>query len=521
MIRLKQYKNNILLAFIITIFVILPDLVGNLKWSHYENYDYITFLEIIFTYLLVYIATLFSTIYLLGISFALVLMGFVEVAYYAFFYTYMEVFDWSLLSEAEDIIGSLKSIKLYIIAIVIILTILFAILNYSIKYFNKKTTKNAKYYLLTIIIAYCFLIYNQKNYFPKNDHLSYINISSTLILASLHAVKPEKHKKYKPYKIIKNNHSIPTVIVIMGESLNSTYMNIFGSKYNDTPLLNKLKKYKNFKYFQAISGGVNTEVCIPTFFYIKREPDNIQIIKNNTTNILKLAKNNGYKTYWISTQKEESSTIKMIKDYADIIKTRKDWHKKRLYDDVLIKYLKNVRFEKKTFIVFHLRVNHSPYEDYTPSVYQKFNYKDKNYHEYKVNSYINSILYVDHIIYSIIEYMKVHQKKYVIYFTSDHGEMLGNRLEDWKYGHSQLDINCAKVPFLYYSDKYHKKFNLSFYNHYLISKMIANDIGYNIINPNENGYYYLNCVNIFGDWGYLRYKLNKNNINAINATPIK
>ena len=324
MTHLKQYKNNVILALVITLFIILPDIIGSLKWSHYGNYDLLTFLEIIFTYIVAYIFTLLPIIYLIGLSFVLIGMGFVEVLYYAFFYTYMEVFDWSLLSEAEDIIGSLKSIESYIIVMMIILAILFITLYYTIKHFKKKTVKHAKYYLLILLILYSLVVYNQKNYFPKNNHLSYINISTTLILAGIHALQPEKYKKYKPYKVIKNHHSIPIVVVIMGESLNSTYMNIFGYKQNDTPLLDKLKKDTNFKYFHAISGGVNTEVSVPTFFYIKREPDNIQLLKDNSTNILKLAKNNGYKTYWISTQKEETSTKNMIKNYTDVIKTRKD-----------------------------------------------------------------------------------------------------------------------------------------------------------------------------------------------------
>jgi hypothetical protein len=65
--------------------------------------------------------------------------------------------------------------------------------------------------------------------------------------------------------------------------------------------------------------------------------------------------------------------------------------------------------------------------------------------------------------------------------------MLGSKAEKGKYGHAQLDVNCAKIPFLYYSDKYHKNLNKTIYNHYLISKYIANDLGYKIINPNEKG----------------------------------
>jgi len=63
------------------------------------------------------------------------------------------------------------------------------------------------------------------------------------------------------------------------------------------------------------------------------------------------------------------------------------------------------------------------------------------------------------------------------------------------------------VPFLYYSDKYHKNLTKNIYNHYLISKMLAKDLGYEIVNPNENGSYFVNSVEIDGSAGWINYKL--------------
>jgi len=173
----------------------------------------------------------------------------------------------------------------------------------------------------------------------------------------------------------------------------------------------------------------------------------------------------------------------------------------------LIKDLKKIDFNQKTFIVLHFRTNHAPYEKYTPKSFYKWKFNYENYHKHQFFSYLDSVLYVDSLIYKIIEYMKIHHKNFVIYFTSDHGEMLGFPWENERYGHSQLVWGDTFVPFLYYSDKFHKKLNKKIYNHYLIAKMLASDLGYEIINPNENGSYFVNGVQIDGSAGWIEYNL--------------
>jgi len=176
-------------------------------------------------------------------------------------------------------------------------------------------------------------------------------------------------------------------------------------------------------------------VSVVTFFNVKREPQNINLLLTQKTNLLKLAKENGYKVYWLSMQNERSS-ISTNLNYADIVKTRKNFKEK--YDDALLKELKKINFSKKTFVVLHFRANHAPYEKYTPKNFYKWPFNSEDYHKHQLFSYLDSVLYVDNLLYNIIEYMKKHHKNFVIYFTSDHAEMLGFPYEQGKYGHSQL-----------------------------------------------------------------------------------
>ena len=104
---------------------------------------------------------------------------------------------------------------------------------------------------------------------------------------------------------------------------------------------------------------------------------------------------------------------------------------------------------------------------------------------------MDSICYIDNLLAQFINYFKTHVKDFSLYITSDHAEMLGYPDEQGMYGHSRLTIHAATVPFIYYSPSRPRKLDADLYNHYLIGKMIANDLGYNIQNPNENGLYYL------------------------------
>ena len=64
--------------------------------------------------------------------------------------------------------------------------------------------------------------------------------------------------------------------------------------------------------------------------------------------------------------------------------------------------------------------------------------------------------------------------------------MLG---EDGLFGHSIFHIGATKVPFLYYSDKKDEKFKKQIVEnitHYEMSLLIAQKLGFKIINPNIN-----------------------------------
>jgi hypothetical protein len=99
-----------------------------------------------------------------------------------------------------------------------------------------------------------------------------------------------------------------------------------------------------------------------------------------------------------------------------------------------------------------------------------------------------------------------------IFFTADHGELTG---QNGRFGHNQVDLDIANVPFLFYGANVSEKRitaladdlgNLP--NHYVISKKIAALLGYKITNPNEkDGKFYLNGTSVFGEAGFIEYDI--------------
>jgi glucan phosphoethanolaminetransferase (alkaline phosphatase superfamily) len=315
-----------------------------------------------------------------------------------------------------------------------------------------------------------------------------------------------KSEQFKEYTLKKEKQKVKNVVLIMGESLTYKQMELYNSNFKNTPQLNTLLDDTNFHYTRGISAGVNTPVTIANFMSNKREATNHRLITDGTFNLLRLANENGYETYWLSKQKEGAS-IGSVLQFAKHKKIAMHYPENS-FDDVLLNDLETIDFTKDNFIILHLRANHSPYERYTPKEFITGDYKGLEYKEYKVQTYQDSIRYIDDLLVRIFNKVKEKASQdYSIYFVSDHGEMFAMEYENGKYGHSELFFEVGKIPFLLYTDIKREKLK-PYMSHHQISKMITKDLGYNLMNPNDdNNTYYINNVQSDGGAGSIEYKL--------------
>ena len=234
--------------------------------------------------------------------------------------------------------------------------------------------------------------------------------------------------------------------------------------------------------------------------------------------LFKLAKKNGRKTYYFTTQNNAKSLgssfslpdIDVWKDTSDL---PPEWGK---YDDRLVKQLPLSLQEQESngFVVLHMRSAHAPYIDNYPTEFEKFKTRGEDHHNYMRNSYDNSVLYVDYVLQEIVHYFNESQVPTIIVFTADHGELMG---ENGRYGHNQLGIDVSTVPFILMGLNIEKETFASLRkefgcitNHYNISKFVSRLIGFDVKNPNEiESQFYINGQSPYGNAGFLEYQIDE------------
>ncbi|NTV94347.1 MAG: phosphoethanolamine transferase [Thiobacillus sp.] len=319
-------------------------------------------------------------------------------------------------------------------------------------------------------------------------------------------------KDYLPYSLVVGKDPGPiNVIVIMGESLGRAHMGLFGYERDTTPNLSALKTDPNFVYLPAISGGIATKASVPLFFNVQREPDNVQHMYRYETNLLKMAKDRGMVTHFISAQTSHLTTYSGS-EHADQYLTQENLEK--IYgtarDEVLVKEFEKMDLSKPNFVVLHQRTSHSPYQNDYPAEFEHFPTKGLDKHAFIANTYDNSVRYTDHIVGEVIRIAREKSKlPTYIFFTPDHGELID---VNGKYGHCMLDTHVPEVPFVFYAvhgdaAKIDLVKGLRLPTHYEIGKTIAAVLGYEVVNPNEvPGSYFVNGVNLDGSAGHMSLK---------------
>lgn len=336
---------------------------------------------------------------------------------------------------------------------------------------------------------------------------------------SIHDIVP--YDFYLPYKMEKLPESSQLVVLIMGESTNADKMHLFNPKTSQTtPQLDRLKNESNFAFTTAISGAVSTHSSLPIFFNMMKEPGNVKKLEKEDTNLFKMAKENGFKTYFYSAYDMKQTNLIGVRYIDEIITSEKSPRKfRREKEDLLVKMFEKLDLKNgKNFVVLNFKSVHSPYEEnyaHHPE-FDVFKPKDDSRFAEENAAYENAVLYIDSILGRLLtEFKRLNVNNSQFIFTSDHGEMLG--LPDGRYGHNQLVMEDMRVPFLIYNIG--GKMPVlpgGVISHYEISEMVAEFLGYKVSNPNyENDVFFVHGNNLFEDYQFIEYERRNGEIREI------
>lgn len=511
----NSITKTILLTLIVVFLLIFPDIIFSFIDQNFKLSHDIKVLALIIPLSLGLVTGRFkwlSYFCIIILCFSQI-MQFSNLAYFGNFLSPYSVYLFS--KEIQDTLEEAGNVFFnywYILPMVILP---FAGILYCINK-NKKQSILGTLILLVTFCSYGYKYYNtdRPRFNPNGVRFTIDNSLKAFWGYLVIEYKNFPVKNYKSYEVIniKDDFEEPVNIVyIIGESSNYKHMSLFGYHRETTPELKKLSQQLNVYYTKGISGAISTVSSTKFITNSLREPDNPLQAADDTTNLFKLAKEKGFKTFYISNQTEHLLSSISCVNHIDIVQT-KDSNPLRsmeLMDNLIFETVQHQNFTNRNFIVLHQRCIHTPY---TKAINKNFNFKYKfsGSSNPVIDEYDNAMLYNDYIISSLFNYFNKQKKgKFYIIWASDHNELLGeNGL--FGHGHGTLIPITADIPVIIQSND--KEFLDNFKkiyrpNQYEITKSIAKLLGYEIINRNEDGKtFYISGVDFNGKCGYIKYK---------------
>ena len=250
------------------------------------------------------------------------------------------------------------------------------------------------------------------------------------------------------------------MILVLGETVRADHIGLNGYERNTTPLLTSENNIISFN--KLYTDNTYTGASVPQI--LTDQP--IESEEGIYTSIYSVAIKAKFKTTWIGNQTLEKSFYPIVKTNNNIIlidKYKSEFSFDKELDEAMFLPLDSILpVNKRQLITLHMIGSHWWYENrytkehrkYTPVIDSK--YIPSLTKEQIVNSYDNTILYLDYFLFTIIKKLKKEKDPTVLIYVSDHGEHLG---ENGKWLHAQSGkaaINPAY--FIWFSKKYQEKY---------------------------------------------------------------
>ncbi|ARW16358.1 phosphoethanolamine transferase [Komagataeibacter europaeus] len=215
------------------------------------------------------------------------------------------------------------------------------------------------------------------------------------------------------------------IILVIGESAFADRHTTYGyTAQNTTPAMKTMAdKGRICVVRQAHSAANMTRVAVPMLvsFY---DPDH-QGALYAEKNLVELARDNGYRTFWIASQPgrgEYSRTFGYVSEFSDYV-TRQDYNNATSHvnwrDESLLPVMKEKFADpvSQKFFVIHLMGSHESYSD------------DRTEEDIRAlpdaDSYDQSLHRTDRILQQIITMADKELGDYTLVYISDHGEIVG------------------------------------------------------------------------------------------------
>ena len=252
-----------------------------------------------------------------------------------------------------------------------------------------------------------------------------------------------------------------SIVFILGESVRADHLQLNGYPRNTNPFLSKRKNLISFP--NTYTPNTCTALSVPQILTDASLLDDYSTPKYSLIEILNHA---NIATNWIGNQTPENSYeifIKQSKFHTIIDPIHSELSFQKDHDLQLLPVFKTVfNPTKNQFTTLHMMGSHWWYETRYPESFRKFIPVIKSKHipsnskQEMINSYDNTLLYLDYFINETIKQVEKKNSNTLLIYLSDHGESLGeNGL--WLHAQSGKELMNPALLF-WYSDQFNKMY---------------------------------------------------------------
>lgn len=270
-------------------------------------------------------------------------------------------------------------------------------------------------------------------------------------------MNPAKKFTYTPTQNLDDTY----VVFIIGETTRWDHMGMLGYERDTTP---KLAKEKNLVMYRGYSCDTATKLSLRCMFVREGGTENNPQRTLKEQNVFAVLKQLGFSSDLYAMQSEMwfySNTMADNIAYREQIAAEPRNRGKAVDDMLLVNEIERSLEKKpegKHLIVLHTKGSHYNYTQRYPREFAQWQPEcyavdRKCPREPMINSYDNSITYVDHFIDTVID--KFRDKKAIIFYAADHGESINEREHLHGTPRKYAPPEQFRVPMMIWmSDKY-------------------------------------------------------------------
>jgi glucan phosphoethanolaminetransferase (alkaline phosphatase superfamily) len=274
----------------------------------------------------------------------------------------------------------------------------------------------------------------------------------TVALAGLARTAATRSKQTRRVVIpeARSDDRLPNLVLVMGESLAASHLSVYGYARDTTPRLRALADAGAMIVFRdAVVMGPHTRTSVPYIVTGLAGPDPKGRVFG-APNVLEYARARGYHTAYVSAQDESWGDLdSILRPGADTFRTglafAADVDVLKGSDDLVVLergVLPTLRSIPEPFVVIvHMDGSHVPYAKHSPPSHKIWPEDGAN----SIEAYDNTVRVTDEYVARVFEALRARDPKAYLFFTSDHGQALG---EGGAFYHRGYQSNVVRDPLL-------------------------------------------------------------------------